>query len=392
MFRRCSLRLKYYQENFNPRSEAFLTQIMRGLKCEKRWEMGMGHGIFAREEYPGTEELIMFEQPFLSLDMDRIPETIRKFLKDFDTPGKVQEVLNRTAGEIALTSKTDVATVQAYLLEHRLDIDISWMTLLGCYTATYLRKFPLSESIPFHYFSYIDDHHGDNTMHQNMIEIAYENILDVTGLTPEQWPVEEFWEALFKYRSNVHHGELYPVAPTLVNHSCWPNAAFAKDGALVTLRPIEPDEQITVALYGSNCEDVKEKGLCGKNFKCHTPGCEWSKRVPLTVPRPEPVLADYQYVSPWHAAYISDFVDPKLRPESEQWKTPAREKIEHMLKNEVTIAGRDLRKTPQLPGSRPKRHLLLKEPDEHGNYVQSGTGGLGQQLQLSTSVEAHKTL
>ena len=359
---------------FLPRTESFMVQIMRGLKCEKRFEPGMGHGIFAREKYVSADELIMFDLPFLSLDLEKMPVVVRDSLRDFDAETKIKQVMDTTAEQVAFQSKQSLEKTQAYFVEHNLDVDISWLALIACYGACWCRNTNPNDAIPLNYFSYIDDYYSENEMHQNILDAAYDNIVEITGITPAVYTREDFWITLFKYRSNVYLDTLYPVAPTLINHSCWPNAVFAKDGALVTLRPIEPNEQITVSLYGRDCDDVKAKGLAGKAFKCFTPGCEFSKRVPKPLPpAPERTMDDLDYVTPWHAGHIKMARPLEVRTE-DLWKTPAREKFKKMWKEELTVTGRDLGGSPKLPGSKPRRHILLDQPDEHGNLLAIGAG------------------
>ncbi|KAJ9453245.1 hypothetical protein DIPPA_05950 [Diplonema papillatum] len=361
--------LRYYQEIFQPRQEVFLMQVMRGLKIEKRWEPGMGSGIFAREGL-ARGELVMFDLPFLTTDFNELPVKIRDAMAEFKADEKIRQVIQHVVHDVAFESKQTPEKVQAWIQNHGLDADIVWMTLIACWAVCWCHNSSPNSAIPFNYFSYTDDPHADQPVNQMIMEIAHQRILDATGLNPQFWSLEDFWVSLFKYKSNVMNGALYPVAPTLINHSCWPNASFAEDGALVALRDIPPNEQVMVALYGRTCAEVEQKGLAGKKFKCFTPGCQWSKRVPLPEPEEEKEEEERLYLTPWHAMTVKMPRPGHDVPYGKEWKTPAGKKYQAMWETEVSRAGRDLGGTPQLPGTSPKRHLISRNGvDADGFYL-----------------------
>ena len=340
---------------------------MRGLKIEKRWEPGMGYGVFAREPvYKG--DLIMFDLPFMSLDINQIPEAIKNLLMEFETNKKVAEVLHQTVESVCFESKKSQEAVKDYILHKEIDIDLTWMTLLASWGVTYCNNLSPVNAIPFSYFSYIDDHYENDPLGQRILELGYENILDVTGIDSEKFTMEDFWISLFKVKSNVHNDALYPVAPTLVNHSCWPNATFAADGALVATVDIPSDTQVTIALYGSDCSSVESKGLAGKKFKCFTPGCQFSKRIPLPEPKneePKEIL----YRTPWHRMDLGGPVFLIDCKSEDLWESPAKAKYKQVRENEVTRSGIDRNSSPQLPGSRPRRLLIRETPGNSGQLL-----------------------
>eukprot|EP01064_Diplonema_japonicum_P024153 TRINITY_DN34648_c0_g1_i1.p1 TRINITY_DN34648_c0_g1~~TRINITY_DN34648_c0_g1_i1.p1 ORF type:complete len:393 (+),score=89.86 TRINITY_DN34648_c0_g1_i1:40-1218(+) len=392
MFRRSAARLRYHQEVFMPRQDAFLIQVMRGLKVEKRWEPGMGNGIFAREAVGGGS-LVMYDLPFMSMELDEMPRVLREALKEFGVEEKIQQVLDATARDTAYHSKQPVDKVIAYMVHKNIDLDITWMTLIASWGVAWCNKQSPNTVAPLSYYSYVDDYYREDPVGQNIMDIAYENIVDITGITSAVWDKEDFWVSLFKYKSNVFKGSLYPVAPTLINHSCWPNATFAEDGSLVALRDINPNEQVTVALYGSNCKDVEKNGLGGSKFKCMTPGCQWSLRVPLPLPKEE--KEEPLYITPWHRIDMPLPMPGVDVPELEQFTTPANKKFKQMYTNEVTRGGRDLNSTPELPGSRPKRYRINANPI-NGKYI-TETKAKGSQLvpellEPGSSRNSHRSL
>eukprot|EP01060_Flectonema_neradi_P006679 TRINITY_DN14539_c0_g1_i1.p1 TRINITY_DN14539_c0_g1~~TRINITY_DN14539_c0_g1_i1.p1 ORF type:complete len:408 (+),score=71.21 TRINITY_DN14539_c0_g1_i1:45-1226(+) len=359
---------RYHQEIFLARQEFFLSQVMRGLKVEKRWEPGMGYGIFAREAV-GKGDLIMFDLPFLSLDINSCPEVLKDLLIAFEIDKKVSEVLRRTVESVCFESKKDESDVKEYFLRKEVDIDLTWMTVIASYGKTYCNNISPVASIPFNYFSYIDDYYKKDTLGQHILELGYEIILDVTGIDHTQFTLEQFWISLLKVKSNVHNDALYPVAPTLINHSCWPNAVFESDGALVATEDIPADTQVTVSLYGPDCKTVEEKGLAGEKFKCFTPGCQFSKRVPLPEPKEEKPKKELIYRTPWHKMECDGPIYLAEARREDLWDSPAKRKYKQMYRDELSRAGIDKMGTPELPGSRPKRLFIRDSPGEQGQLL-----------------------
>eukprot|EP00756_Hemistasia_phaeocysticola_P049476 Hpha_TRINITY_DN23962_c0_g1::TRINITY_DN23962_c0_g1_i1::g.137763::m.137763 len=345
----------YHQEIFMPSQDFFLVQVMRGLKVEKRYEPGMGFGVFVREAMHAGE-MVMYDLPFMSLNLEEIPQNMAEKLTTSGVEQNVNSVLGAVCEELSRLSGESEEHAKQWITEKGIETDLMWVTLLAHWGKHWCNSKNPNEQVPLSYLSYRDDFREDDLEARVMV-LGYTAICDVIGMDQEAWDVDEFWRTLYKVRSNIFRDKLHPVCPSLINHSCWPSAQITADGALVTLRDLPPGEQITVSLYGSSCEEVKEKGLCGQHFKCMTPGCEWSKRVPGLEGKPEEVQAlraeDMEYLTPWHAASVKM---PQLGVDagllSAVSKTPSDKKFQQMWDNEVTRAGRVIGEVPRLPGAR----------------------------------------
>eukprot|EP01062_Namystynia_karyoxenos_P059354 TRINITY_DN50793_c0_g1_i1.p1 TRINITY_DN50793_c0_g1~~TRINITY_DN50793_c0_g1_i1.p1 ORF type:complete len:447 (+),score=136.59 TRINITY_DN50793_c0_g1_i1:65-1342(+) len=354
-FRTSAALLKYHQEMFMPRQDFFLVQVMRGLKVEKRYEPGMGWGIFVRDGLQ-EGELIMYDLPFLSLDLEEAPQKVADSLVKAGIEDTANSVLGLLVSKLNRLSQSGEDTCRQWLVERQIDIDIMWVTLLAFWAKQWCSSPNPNLQVPLSYFSYIDEYRSDDLEARVMV-LGWEAICEVVGMDKTLWDIEEFWVTFYKYRSNVFRDRLFPVCPTLINHSCWPNAHVTPDGALVADRDLHEGDQILLSLYGQNCAEVEEKKLCGSKFKCMIPGCQFTKRIPghegvPVPPQPQARAEDREYLTPWHAHAVAMPAVGVDTDAAGAWKAPADEKFRKMWKTELTRAGRQIGEAPKLPGAR----------------------------------------